>query len=78
MSTLMTLLIILAFPIVLVAVPLWLILYFRNRYQADHSANHQDRKRFDSACNEIKHLQKRLENLEAILDQEAPRWREKD
>lgn len=55
--------------------PLWLWLHYRSKRQLAQGLNREDAEKFETLIRRSEILQSRVENLERILDAEAPNWR---
>lgn len=57
--------------------PLWLFLYYRGKKQTVKGLSSIDQERLQALVKRTEELQQRVVSLEAILDKEAPQWRQK-
>ncbi len=57
--------------------PLWLWLHYRSKRQLAQELNREDAEKMEILSRKAEVLQSRMENLERILDIEAPTWRQK-
>lgn len=60
-----------------IVAPLWLILHYRSRHRARALLDAQDRRDLEALLVEADDMARRIDTLEAILDAEAPGWRER-
>ncbi|WP_305423912.1 envelope stress response membrane protein PspB [Photobacterium leiognathi] len=61
----------------IVVAPLWLILHYRSKRQADEGLSGEDQKKLETLVARAEDMQERIVTLERILDAEVPRWRQK-
>ncbi|WP_100642074.1 envelope stress response membrane protein PspB [Alteromonas facilis] len=67
-------------PIVLFLVfvaPIWLILHYRSKKQVNQGLSQEEYMRLQDLANKAEQMSDRINTLEAILDTEAPQWRDK-
>lgn len=57
--------------------PLWLWLHYRSKRQLAQGLNREDAEKMETLSRKAETLQSRMENLERILDIEAPTWRQR-
>ncbi len=57
--------------------PLWLWLHYRSKRQLAQELTREDAEKMEMLSRKAEVLQSRMENLERILDIEAPTWRQK-
>ncbi|HEY5715777.1 MAG TPA: envelope stress response membrane protein PspB [Psychromonas sp.] len=57
--------------------PLWLFLHYRSQKQTSKGLSAADQERLQALVKRTEEMQKRIDSLESILDNEAPHWREK-
>lgn len=57
--------------------PLWLVLAYRSKRQANQGLSEKDQQNLKTLINRTEQLQKRINSLEQILDDESPKWRER-
>lgn len=60
-----------------IVAPLWLILHYRSRHRARAFLDAQDRRELEALLVDAEEMARRIDTLEAILDTEAPGWRER-
>ncbi|GAL34974.1 envelope stress response membrane protein PspB [Vibrio maritimus] len=56
--------------------PLWLFLHYRSKRKADNGLSEQEFQKLQSLSQRAEKMQARVDNLERILDAEAPNWRQ--
>ena len=61
--------------LVLVA-PLWLFLHYRDQKISNKGLSLQDQEKLEMLLERCEKMQKRIISLQAILDKEAPQWRD--
>lgn len=61
---------------VLFVLPIWLWLHYSNRQQSDGVLRTQEQQRLHQLHEEAQHMRQRISALEAILDEEHPKWRD--
>ena len=57
--------------------PIWLILHYRSKKQVNQGLSDEEYLRMQDLANKADQLSDRIKTLEAILDSEAPQWRDK-
>ena len=57
--------------------PLWLILHYRSRKQVSQGLSEHEHRQLLELANKAERMADRIETLEALLDQESPKWRQK-
>ena len=60
-----------------IVAPLWLVLHYRSRHRARAFLDAQDRRDLEALLVDAEEMGRRIDTLEAILDAEAPGWRER-
>lgn len=67
-------------PIILFMIfvaPIWLILHYRSKKQVNQGLSDEEYVRLQDLANKADQMGDRIRTLEAILDSEAPQWRDK-
>ena len=59
----------------LVVLPLWLVLYFRDRNRQSHALSNEEWNEIQRTLDTTARLEQRLASLEAILDANQQGWR---
>ncbi|NUY55589.1 MULTISPECIES: envelope stress response membrane protein PspB [Salinivibrio] len=70
----------LGFPLaifLLFVAPLWLLLHYRSKRQVEQGLSGQDYETLQQLAQRAEKLQARVDNLERLLDAEAPQWRQR-
>ena len=57
--------------------PIWLILHYRSKKQVNQGLSDEEYLRMQDLANKADRMSDRIKTLEAILDSEAPQWRDK-
>lgn len=57
--------------------PLWLILHYRSKKQISQGLSEHEHRQLIELANKAERMADRIETLEALLDQESPKWRQK-
>lgn len=57
---------------------LWLFLHFRARRRQDGSLSEDEREQLLRLQQEAEQMAERIKNLELLLDEDYPQWREQD
>jgi phage shock protein B len=57
--------------------PVWLIMHYRGRKQVSQGLNEREMQELMALARKAESLGERIKTLEAILDDEAPQWRNK-
>ena len=57
--------------------PIWLILHYRSKKQVNQGLSDEEYLRMQDLANIADQMSDRIKTLEAILDSEAPQWRDK-
>ncbi len=60
-----------------IVLPLWLILHYVSKFKATKSLSQADEETLADLWRLSEILERRIESLETILDEEAPGWRTK-
>ncbi len=60
-----------------VVAPLWLILHYRSKKQVSQGLSEHEHRQLLELAQKADKMAERVETLEALLDQEAPQWRQK-
>ncbi|WP_354624279.1 envelope stress response membrane protein PspB [Psychromonas sp. MME2] len=55
--------------------PLWLFLHYRDKKNSNKALSSQDQEKLQMLLERCDEMQKRIISLQAILDKEAPQWR---
>ena len=55
--------------------PIWLILHYRSKKQVSQGLSAEDHASLQMLAEQAEKMSERIETLEAILDSEAPEWR---
>ncbi|NMH59580.1 envelope stress response membrane protein PspB [Alteromonas ponticola] len=55
--------------------PIWLILYYRSKKQVNQGLSAEEYAMMQQLAESAEKMSERLQTLEAILDSEAPQWR---
>lgn len=58
--------------------PVWLFMHYRTKQHAQSSLSEAEREEIAELANSSQRMIDRIEILEAILDEEAPDWRERN
>lgn len=61
---------------VLFVLPIWLWLHYGNRQQSEGVLRTQEQQRLHRLNEEAQRMRQRISALEAILDEENPKWRD--
>ncbi|GMQ46887.1 envelope stress response membrane protein PspB [Vibrio sp. 10N] len=56
--------------------PLWLFLHYRSKRKSENGLSEQEFQKLQSLSQRAEKMQARVDNLERILDAEAPNWRQ--
>lgn len=67
-------------PIILFMIfvaPIWLILHYRSKKQVNQGLTDEEYIRLQDLANKAEQMSDRIRTLEAILDSDAPQWRDK-
>lgn len=57
--------------------PIWLILHYRSKRQVSQGLTAEDQASLQQLARQADKMAERIQTLEAILDHEAPQWRNK-
>lgn len=57
--------------------PIWLILHYRSKKLVNQGLSDEEYLRMQDLANKADQMSDRIKTLEAILDSEAPQWRDK-
>ena len=57
--------------------PIWLIMHYRSKKQVSQGLNEREIHTLNELAHKAEALGERVKTLEAILDEEAPEWRNK-
>lgn len=60
-----------------IVAPIWLILHYRSKKQVSQGLSEEDYMTLQELANKAEQMADRIQTLEAILDAEAPEWRNK-
>ncbi|AIF98197.1 phage-shock protein [Alteromonas australica] len=55
--------------------PIWLILHYRSKKQVNQGLSAEEQASLQSLAEQAEKMSDRIQTLEAILDSEAPEWR---
>jgi phage shock protein B len=69
-----------AAPVIIFTVivaPMWLILHYRSKRQLNKGLSEKDFEQLNGLAQSAEKMNSRIKTLEAILDAEAPQWRNK-
>ena len=55
--------------------PIWLILHYRSKKQVNQGLSAEEQASLQSLAEQAEKMSNRIQTLEAILDSEAPEWR---
>ncbi|PHS46204.1 MAG: envelope stress response membrane protein PspB, partial [Alteromonas sp.] len=55
--------------------PIWLILHYRSKKQVNQGLSVEEQASLQSLAEQAEKMSDRIQTLEAILDSEAPEWR---
>ncbi|MCG9696237.1 envelope stress response membrane protein PspB [Shewanella sp. Isolate11] len=61
-----------------VVAPIWLILHYRSKRQVSQGLTEEEFTQLNELIGKADKMAQRIETLEAILDSEAPQWRNRD
>lgn len=61
----------------LIVAPIWLILHYRSKKQVSQGLTEDEYGSLQGLSNKAEAMAERIQTLEAILDAEAPEWRNK-
>jgi len=61
-----------------VVAPIWIVMHYRSVNRSSRSLNEEDRQRIEDMLVTVDRLTERIGNLESILDDEQPDWRQQD
>ena len=61
----------------IIVAPIWLILHYRSKKQVNQGLSDEEYLRMQDLANKADRMSDRIKTLEAILDSEAPQWRDK-
>lgn len=62
----------------IVVAPIWLILHYRSKRQVSQGLTEEEFTQLNELIGKADKMAQRIETLEAILDSEAPQWRNRD
>ncbi|GIU23003.1 envelope stress response membrane protein PspB [Shewanella colwelliana] len=62
----------------IVVAPIWLILHYRSKRQVSQGLTEEEFTQLNELIGKADKMALRIETLEAILDSEAPQWRNRD
>lgn len=57
--------------------PIWLILHYRSKKQVNQGLSAEEQASLQSLAEQAEKMSDRIQTLEAILDSEAPEWRDR-
>ena len=57
--------------------PIWLILHYRSKKQVNQGLSAEEQASLQSLAEQAEKMSERIQTLEAILDSEAPQWRDR-
>lgn len=61
----------------LLVAPIWLILHYRSKKQVGQGLSEEEFASLQALAEQAEKMTDRIETLESILDEEAPKWRER-
>ncbi|CAM3900752.1 envelope stress response membrane protein PspB [Shewanella insulae] len=61
-----------------VVAPIWLVLHYRSKRQVSQGLTEEEYAQLNELIGKADKMAQRIETLEAILDSEAPQWRNRD
>ncbi len=67
----------LLFTIVIVVLPIWIIAHYATRWRTSKAITSADEALLADLWETARKMEGRIRNLERILDEEAPDWRER-
>jgi len=62
---------------VLFVAPIWLILHYKSKKQVNQGLSEEEFLTLQKLAEKAETMSERIQTLEAILDEEAPKWRER-
>lgn len=62
---------------VLFVAPLWVFLHYRSRSKMGQAMTQQELEQLNELASKAEKMAERIKTLEAILDTESPRWRQR-
>lgn len=63
------------FVFLIFVAPIWLILHYRSKKQVSQGLSAEEHTSLQNLAEQAEKMSERIETLEAILDSEAPEWR---
>ncbi|MBF7072425.1 envelope stress response membrane protein PspB [Glaciecola sp. MH2013] len=57
--------------------PIWLILHYRSKKQVNQGLSSEEFAQLQTLAEKAEHMSERIHTLESILDEEAPKWRDR-
>jgi len=57
--------------------PIWLILHYRSKKQVNQGLSAEEQASLQALAEQAEKMSERIQTLEAILDSEAPEWRDR-
>ncbi len=58
-----------------IVAPLWIIMHYRSQRKLNEGLSQQELLQLQELAHQAERMQERVKTLEAILDAEAPQWR---
>ncbi|MDT7524858.1 MULTISPECIES: envelope stress response membrane protein PspB [Idiomarinaceae] len=58
-----------------IVAPLWIIMHYRSQRKLNEGLSQQELLQLQELAHQAERMQERIKTLEAILDAEAPQWR---
>ena len=58
-----------------IVAPLWIIMHYRSQRKLNEGLSQQELLQLQELAHQAERMQERIKKLEAILDAEAPQWR---
>ncbi|ABV87988.1 shock B family protein [Shewanella pealeana ATCC 700345] len=62
----------------IIVAPIWLILHYRSKRQVSQGLTEEEFSQLNELIAKADKMSQRIETLEAILDSEAPQWRNRN
>ena len=62
---------------VLFVAPIWLVLHYRSKKQVNQGLSEEEFMTLQKLAEKAEVMSDRIQTLEAILDEESPKWRER-
>lgn len=61
----------------IIVAPIWLILHYRSKRQVSQGLTQEEYTAMQDLADKAEQMSERIQTLEAILDSEAPEWRDR-